>query len=55
VITFNEYATKYQHIRMERRNGILQMTLHTTGGTLRWGAGPHNESVSREKYEALDC
>jgi enoyl-CoA hydratase/carnithine racemase len=28
---------------MERRNGILQMQLHTDGGTLRWGEGPHSE------------
>ena len=28
---------------MERRNGILQMTLHTDGGSLRWGFLPHGE------------
>jgi enoyl-CoA hydratase/carnithine racemase len=28
---------------MERRDGILQMTLHSNGATLRWGAGPHEE------------
>ena len=27
---FEEYATKYQDIRMERRNGILQVTFHTS-------------------------
>lgn len=37
---FEEYANKYSHIRMERRNGILQMTLHSEGGSLKWGAGP---------------
>ena len=26
---FIDYATKYQTIRMERRDGILQMTFHT--------------------------
>ena len=40
---FAEYATKYQTIRMERRNGILQMTFHTDGGSLRWGLLPHRE------------
>jgi enoyl-CoA hydratase/carnithine racemase len=40
---FEEYADKYKHVRMERRNGILQMQLHTDGGTLRWGEGPHSE------------
>ena len=33
---FGDYANKYRFIRMERRDGILQMTLHTDGGPLRW-------------------
>jgi len=41
--TLADYAEKYQTIRMERRNGILQMTLHTDGGPLRWGFLPHGE------------
>ena len=40
---FEDYVNKYQTIRMERRNGILQMTLHTEGGSLRWGFLPHSE------------
>lgn len=40
---FEEYVDKYNHVRMERRNGIVQMQLHTDGGTLRWGEGPHSE------------
>ena len=40
---FAEYATKYQTIRMERRNGILQLTFHTDGGSLQWGLLPHRE------------
>jgi len=40
---FDQYSTKYQTIRMERRHGILQMTLHTDGGPLRWGLLPHGE------------
>src|SRR6266511_353157 len=38
-----DYATKYKTVRMERRDGILQMTLHTDGGPLRWGFVPHAE------------
>jgi enoyl-CoA hydratase/carnithine racemase len=38
-----DYADKYQCVRFERRNGILQMNLHTDGGPLRWGFGPHGE------------
>ena len=40
---FEDYAETYKHVRMERRNGILQMQLHTDGGTLRWGESPHSE------------
>jgi enoyl-CoA hydratase/carnithine racemase len=28
---------------MERRDGVLQMTLHTDGAALRWGLIPHEE------------
>lgn len=41
--TFEQYANKYEHVRMERRDGILQITLHTAGGTLQWGVVPHRE------------
>lgn len=40
---FAEYAETYQTIKMERRDGILQMTLHTNGGSLQWGLLPHEE------------
>src|SRR5215510_5407919 len=43
VAKFDEYATKYQTIRMERRDGILQITFHTDGGPLRWGLQPHRD------------
>jgi len=38
-----DYEKKYRHIRIERRDGILQMTLHSDGGALVWGGGPHEE------------
>ncbi len=38
-----EYANKYQDIRMQRRNGILEVTLHNKGNSLVW-----NESIHRE-------
>ncbi len=41
--SLDQYADKYQTIRMERRQGILQMTFHTNGGPLQWGGGPHSE------------
>jgi enoyl-CoA hydratase/carnithine racemase len=33
----------YRFVRLERRDGILQMTLHTDGGPLRWGLEPQAE------------
>ena len=43
LIKFDDYARKYHHIKMERRDGILQMTLHTNDAELKWGMGPHEE------------
>ena len=40
---FEEYQGKYKHITLERRDGIIQMTLHSEGGPLRWGGPPHEE------------
>src|SRR3981189_2555712 len=37
----DEEANKYQTVRMERRDGILLVTLHTEGQSLRWGFLPH--------------
>lgn len=34
------YGSRYRHIKMERREGILQLTLHTDGGEFKWGAQP---------------
>lgn len=41
--SLDQYGDKYRHIRMERRQGILQMTFHSDGGELQWGSGPHTE------------
>jgi enoyl-CoA hydratase/carnithine racemase len=41
--SFEQYSNKYGHVRMERRDGILKITLHTNGDTLQWGAVPHRE------------
>jgi enoyl-CoA hydratase/carnithine racemase len=39
----DEYATKYQHIKFDRQDGILQVTLHTEHKDLVWGFLPHQE------------
>ena len=33
--TFDQYATKYQSIRMRREDGILEMRFHTDDGPLQ--------------------
>jgi enoyl-CoA hydratase/carnithine racemase len=38
-----QYATRYQNARLERRDGILQVTLHTGGDSLRWSLAAHTE------------
>ena len=38
-----DYQHRFQYARFEREDGILQMTLHSDGDTLPWGAGPHTE------------
>src|SRR2546421_3106362 len=44
MIKFDDYREKYSHIRMERQDGILQITLHTEGVVLKW-SGPSHEQL----------
>jgi enoyl-CoA hydratase/carnithine racemase len=44
--TFEDYASKYQSIRMRREDGILEMRFHTDDGPFRWGLLPHRELES---------
>lgn len=39
----DDYAKKYQHIKFQRENGILQVTMHTNHKDLIWGFAPHQE------------
>ncbi len=41
--SFEEYAQAYEHVRMRREDGILELTLHSDGGSLHWGSRPHTE------------
>ena len=42
--SFDEYQHKYQHAAMTRSdNGILEVTIHSDGDSLRWGSVPHAE------------
>jgi len=49
---FSNYKDAFSHIDLERRNGILQMRLHTDGGPLRWGFR-NNDSVHAQLGEAF--
>jgi enoyl-CoA hydratase/carnithine racemase len=42
---FDDYSRTYKFIKMERRAGILQMTLHTDGGPLQWNLDAQVEFV----------
>ena len=39
----NEYQTRFSHAVLDRRDGILEVRLHSDGGPLQWGLGPHRE------------
>jgi enoyl-CoA hydratase/carnithine racemase len=42
--SFDDYATKYETIKLERDEaGILQVTLHTDGGPAVWTSRMHDE------------
>lgn len=38
---FDEYKDKFQTVRFRREDGILEMTIHTNGDSLRWGPTAH--------------
>jgi enoyl-CoA hydratase/carnithine racemase len=40
---FEDYSDQYQNIALERRDGIVQLTLHTNEKSLAWSATAHDE------------
>jgi enoyl-CoA hydratase/carnithine racemase len=50
---FDQYQDKFRNIRFDRRNGILQMSVHTDGGPLTWGAldGSVHTQLGQAFYE----
>jgi enoyl-CoA hydratase/carnithine racemase len=38
-----DYVDKFETIRFRREDGILEVTVHTDGGSLQWGRLPHAE------------
>jgi len=43
VSNFDEYADKFETIRMTRTDGVLEMHFHTHGGPLVWNLTAHRE------------
>ena len=41
--SFEQYSQSYTHARLERVDGICLVQLHSDGGPLVWGDGPHTE------------
>jgi enoyl-CoA hydratase/carnithine racemase len=41
--TFDDYATKYENIALERKDGIVCMTVHTNEKSLVWTGRSHDE------------
>ncbi len=43
---FESYAASYKHVRLERNDGVLELTIHKNGGPALWGSakgGIHDE------------
>jgi enoyl-CoA hydratase/carnithine racemase len=38
--TFSEYGTSFRNVAMRREDGIIELTLHSDGGSLVWGKDP---------------
>ena len=39
----DEYASKYRHVAFDRRDGVLEVRLHTDGGPMVWSPSAHRE------------
>jgi enoyl-CoA hydratase/carnithine racemase len=50
----DDYADKFEFIKLRREDGILELTVHTDGGPLRWGRMPHAELENAFHYIARD-
>ena len=39
----DEYANRYRHVAFDRRDGVLEVRLHTDGGPMVWSPSAHRE------------
>lgn len=42
-IKLSDYQNKYSQAKLDRHDGILEVTFHTNGKELEWGGVPHDE------------
>jgi len=55
MITLDDYCDRYETIAFERDDrGVLEMTFHSEGDSLRWGALPHREMSDAFRFVAKD-
>jgi enoyl-CoA hydratase/carnithine racemase len=40
---FKEYSQRYSHIKIKREDGIIELSVHTNGDSLKWGGPPHEQ------------
>jgi 6-oxocamphor hydrolase len=43
LVKFDNYKDKYQHIKLERTDGVVEMTIHSKGDTLKFSSLFHTE------------
>jgi enoyl-CoA hydratase/carnithine racemase len=51
---FESYEKQFKYIHMRREDGILELRLHSDGGTLQWGIEPHDELATAFRAIARD-
>ncbi len=47
-MALEDYAERFETVRFHREDGILQVTFHTDGDSLRWGAMPVREMQEKD-------
>ncbi|GAA0845566.1 enoyl-CoA hydratase/isomerase family protein [Streptosporangium amethystogenes subsp. fukuiense] len=52
--SFEEYRDRFADVAMERHDGILQVSLHTDGGSLKWSERAHRELPEAFRQIATD-
>ncbi|HKD65639.1 MAG TPA: enoyl-CoA hydratase/isomerase family protein [Candidatus Binataceae bacterium] len=53
-VKFEDYKDRYRNIRLERKDGILLVTLHTKGGPFKFSAEFHTDSCDAFANIAAD-